>query len=232
MPFHVLHIAADPDVRESVALSLAAEPAFAVLSCVCEDDALGIMARWTPDLVICDADGSAAERPELLTGAGSDPAMARVPVVFTLPGDQACAIDRVKSLGAAGVILKPLDPVTLANSVRNCLRAAKLDTLRHSFFQRLQTETAALAQCAEKLVDDPPSMEALDELQSRVHKLAGAAGVFGFKDISAASSQLEQTVIGFRSGDLPTEKIITDLGALRLCLDRVRREPLQNDDAA
>jgi two-component system, OmpR family, response regulator len=228
LPFHVLHVAADPEMRDTVAHALGSEPTFAVLSCGWEDDAVRIMARWRPDLVLCDADGSAAARPDLLIHPGDDPVIhldndptaARVPIVFTLPRDQPAAIERVKSLGAAGVILKPLDPTTLADCLRDYLRRAKLDTMRGSFSERLRLETAVLTRCERELAADPPPQDALDELQTHSHKLAGAAGVFGFQNVSSAASRLEQSVILFRCGGAPIEKLADDVKALRVCLDR------------
>jgi diguanylate cyclase (GGDEF)-like protein len=70
-----------------------------------------------------------------------------------------------------------------------------LQKLSDSFAVRLQTELPDLAQNAERLLHAADPQEQLQHLQSlrdRLHKLAGAAGTFGFSSLGQRARELEQ----------------------------------------
>jgi CheY-like chemotaxis protein len=64
--------------------------------------------------------------PQTLARLRACPQTADIPFVFMTSRVQAREIEHFKSLGAAGVIIKPFDPMTLAASVRSHLRTASL----------------------------------------------------------------------------------------------------------
>ena len=71
------------------------------------------------DVVMPDMDG-----PELLARIRARPASGALPVVFISARGLTRDADRLKALGATGIIAKPFNPMTLAATVRRFLPAA------------------------------------------------------------------------------------------------------------
>jgi len=218
--FRILHVDNDPDIRSIVDVSLGADPTFMVTSCASGDGALALAADRVPDLILCDVmmpdmDG-AAMLAHLRAGAGT----AKVPVVFTADDAASSELEHMKSLGALAVIAKPFDPATLAETVRGHLRVAKLATVGCDFVRRMRADAATLAILREKLRSDSNSPIVLEGLQSCVHKLAGAAGIFGFEAVSCTASTLEESIKERRSGRGAPGEAEANLDALLECVER------------
>jgi CheY-like chemotaxis protein len=120
----VLYIDDEPDIREVVELSLGLDPCILVRSCASSDAALALAPDWAPDIILCDVVMPAMDGPATLARMRQCPQTADIPFVFMTSRAQAREIEHFKSLGAAGIILKPFDPMTLASSVRSHLRKA------------------------------------------------------------------------------------------------------------
>jgi hypothetical protein len=97
----------------------------------------------------------------------------------------------LRALGALGVVAKPFDAMTLPEMIRGHLRAAGLATLRLGFCRRLRRDAAVLKRCRADLVDASAMPVALERIRMFAHALAGAAGIFGFQQITAAAAALE-----------------------------------------
>jgi CheY-like chemotaxis protein len=121
----ILHVDDEADIREVVELSLGLDPAFSVRSCASGADAIAEAAKWCPDMILCDVMMPGMDGPATLARLRESPQTVNTPVVFMTARVQAHEIEHFKSLGAVGVIAKPFDPMTLAESVRNHLRLAR-----------------------------------------------------------------------------------------------------------
>jgi two-component system OmpR family response regulator len=121
----ILHVDDEADIREVVELSLGLDPAFSVRSCASGADAIAEAAKWCPDMILCDVMMPGMDGPATLARLRESPQTVNTPVVFMTARGQAHEIEHFKSLGAVGVIAKPFDPMTLAESVRNHLRLAR-----------------------------------------------------------------------------------------------------------
>jgi CheY-like chemotaxis protein len=218
--FRILHADNDPDIRNLVKLSLGADPAFVVMSCVSGDDALATAAVRVPDLILCDVEMPDMDGSEMLARLRGNASTAKVPVVFTVGHAAASELERLKSLGAVGVISKPFDPASFAETVRGHLRFAKLATVGYDFVQRMHSDATMLATFREKLRGGSDSPHVLDGLQSCVHKLAGAAGIFGFQAVSCTASILEDAIKVRRSGQGAPREAEAELDALLECIER------------
>ncbi len=215
----VLHVDDEPDIREVVAMSLDLDPDFAVRSCASGAEGLVAAAEYLPDLILLDVMMPAMDGPAMLTHLRENPKTAEVPVVFMTAAAQKGNIAHFKSLGAVGVIVKPFDPLTLAKLLRGQLHVAKLDTLGDYFLERLRSSSITLSQYRLSLSRDPKSSVTLEELQSHVHKLAGAAGVFGFPTVSLEASLLEESIIDKSTGRGKPGAIEAHLDSLLVCLE-------------
>ena len=122
--YRVLQIDDEPDILEIVAASLSLDPKFEVRGCRSGADGLTAAAQWRPDLILLDVMMPVMDGPATLKHLQEDPRTAGIPVVFMTARAQTRELDHFKSLGAAGVIVKPFDPMTLAASLRNQMQPA------------------------------------------------------------------------------------------------------------
>jgi CheY-like chemotaxis protein/HPt (histidine-containing phosphotransfer) domain-containing protein len=218
--FRILHVDNDPDIRNIVELSLGADPTFVVMSCSNGEDALAMAADRLPDLILCDVQLPDIDGAAMLARLRAGPSTAKASVVFTAGRAATSELERLKSLGAVAVISKPLDPTTLAKTVRDHLRFAKLATVGCDFAQRMRSDAATLGTFREQLRSDSDSTSVLEGLQSCVHKLAGAAGIFGFQAVSCTASTLEDSIKERLSGKGPSGGTEAGLDALLECIER------------
>jgi HPt (histidine-containing phosphotransfer) domain-containing protein len=89
----------------------------------------------------------------------------------------------------------------------------------YDFTERLRNDAETLTKCREKLGCASSSSDALNELRVCAHKLAGAAGVFGYAAVSAAAAALEQAVES-RVEAGAQDEIATRLDALLACIEQ------------
>jgi two-component system OmpR family response regulator len=216
----ILHIDDDPDIRAVVAMALELDSKLAVRSSGSGEEGLAAAMLYAPDLILLDVMMPAMDGPTTLAHLQARPETEDIPVVFMTARAQKRERDQFMGLGVIDVIAKPFDPLTLAEVVRGHLHTAKIDQLGGRFLRRLRTEASTLAEYRGTLSSDPTSSVALAGLQSQAHKLAGAAGVFGFPTVSRAASLLEGSVIDRRAGRGTGGRIETDLDSL---LDSLRR---------
>jgi two-component system OmpR family response regulator len=214
----ILHVDDEPDIREVVEMSLELDPAFTVRSCSSGKDALAVAADWSPDLILCDVMMPVMDGPTTLIHLRESPQTAGIPVVFMTARAQPRELEQFKSLGASGVIPKPFDPLALATSVRGHLCSAGIAALREGFLKRLRTDAASLVKCRTALANDPTSPALLEQIRAFVHALAGAAGIFGFHDISRDAATLEKAVSDRDAG--PPGTVERALDALLDCIER------------
>lgn len=122
--YRLLHVEDEPDIREVVEMSLALDPAIVLKSCASGADALVAAADWEPDVILMDVMMPVMDGAETLTHLRENERTAKIPVVFMTARAQSREVQRFLSLGAAGVIAKPFDPMTLASAVRAYLPAS------------------------------------------------------------------------------------------------------------
>ena len=94
---------------------------FEVRSCGSGAEGIEEAVRWQPDLILLDVMMPGLDGPATLAELQSMPATSAIPVVFITARTQAQDVSRLRSLGAAGVIAKPFDPMALAGQIREFL---------------------------------------------------------------------------------------------------------------
>jgi DNA-binding response OmpR family regulator len=113
----ILHVEDEPDIQEVARLALEMVGGFTVLSCDSGRKALSAAAEFRPDLILLDVMMPGMDGPTTLAELRKAPATAATPVVFMTAKVQTHEVARLKELGAADVIEKPFDPMTLAERV-------------------------------------------------------------------------------------------------------------------
>jgi CheY-like chemotaxis protein len=218
----ILHVDDEPDIREVVEMSLGLDPDFAIRSCGSGADALTASTEWQPDLILLDVMMPAMDGPTTLRHLREQPETSRTPVVFMTARAQAREIESFVSLGAIGVIPKPFDPMTLADSVKNFVRPSKaaLAELRSPFLRRARSDAAALAPYRAALLPDGHSLPALEQVKLIAQNLAGAGDIFGFPLISEKSAALAQAaeamLAGIRGGGTAAQALDDLLAQIEL----------------
>jgi HPt (histidine-containing phosphotransfer) domain-containing protein len=155
---------------------------------------------------------------------------------------RASETERLTSLGACGVIAKPFNPKTLAETVRGHLHSIRVSPDRidvpariradaaprppgYDFTERLRADASALAAFRARMMNDPEQSGVPDDFLSCVHKLAGAAGVFQYPAVSTMASELEESMIEMRAGRDTSEAIRGHLDDLLECIARESLKP-------
>ena len=116
--FRVLCVDDESDICDLVELSLGLDSGLSVRTCASGEKAVAIAADWHPHIIVSDVMMPVMDGPTMLARLRACPCSANIPVVFLTASAQ---LERLESLGAIGIILKPFDPMTLASSVRRLL---------------------------------------------------------------------------------------------------------------
>lgn len=115
----ILHIDDDEDIREITRFALTDIGGISVVQCSSGSEGLDRLESTNPDLILLDVVMPDMSGEEAFQRIQSRQQRAAAPVVFmTAKGDPA-ATERLLGLGAADVIVKPFDPLTLADDLRS-----------------------------------------------------------------------------------------------------------------
>jgi HPt (histidine-containing phosphotransfer) domain-containing protein len=114
--------------------------------------------------------------------------------------------------------------MTLAFSVRSHLQAIRLESLRAVFVQRIKGDAARLAACRSSLGQnaDPATV---GQIKKIAHGLAGAAGLFGFHQISSDAAAVEDAVIAGNGGEGDPSELTRALDRLMSRMEGQREAP-------
>ena len=136
------------------------------------------------------------------------------------------------ALGAIGVVAKPFDPRTLVDeleqivggvSAGECDSAdSEVNALLEDYAARLPAKIRAIRELWSRI--EQGGDETLDDLQRAVHKMAGAAGTYGYASLSTVGSELEQALED-GTGGATTPEIRQRVGSLIDALDDASRVP-------
>lgn len=126
MPLTLMHVDDEPDIREVAAISLQLDPDINLISVPSGQDALDRLASGLrPDIILLDVMMPSMDGPGVLSRLQQMETASDIPVIFMTARAQSNEVDRLRALGAVGVIIKPFDPMTLAGQVRDLLAEAR-----------------------------------------------------------------------------------------------------------
>lgn len=115
----ILMVEDEPDIQAVARVALEAVGGFVVDMCSSGKEALERVRACDPDLILMDVMMPGLDGPSTLKELRSDTATAKYPVIFMTAKVQSHEVSRYKDIGGLGVIAKPFDPMTLADSVRS-----------------------------------------------------------------------------------------------------------------
>lgn len=118
----LLHVDDEPDIREVAAIALGLDPRITLTSAASGEAALALIdGGYHPDAILLDVMMPRLDGPGVLSRLRDIPGLEATPVIFMTARAQSSEQDRWLALGAAGVLIKPFDPMTLAEEVRGIL---------------------------------------------------------------------------------------------------------------
>jgi len=114
----ILHVEDEPDIQEVARMALEAFGGFTVETCSTGEEALEKGPGFNPDLILMDVMMPGMDGPSTLLAMRKTPELKDTPIIFMTAKVMEAELQRFRELGAADVIPKPFDPVTLADQVR------------------------------------------------------------------------------------------------------------------
>lgn len=114
----ILYVEDDDPIRAVGVLTLQAVGGFEVVECATGAAAIAAAPSARADLILLDVMMPSMDGPETLARLRAIPATAQTPAVFLTAMVQPAEVARLLALGAAGVIAKPFDPMTLPARLR------------------------------------------------------------------------------------------------------------------
>ncbi len=117
----VLLVDDEEDVREIARLSLGRVGGMDVIEASSGPEAIARAAREKPDFILLDMMMPGMDGAATLQALRANPETSAIRIVFLTAKALPSEVERLLQLGAAGVITKPFDPMTLARDVRRVL---------------------------------------------------------------------------------------------------------------
>jgi CheY-like chemotaxis protein len=117
----------DPDIRRIAALSLGRIGGFRVALASCAEEAFAEVARERPDLVLLDVTMPGTDGPATLAGIHGMAGCETLPIIFFTATSSDTEVDRLRSLGAIGVVPKPFEVTDLPKRIRDLVIQVGID---------------------------------------------------------------------------------------------------------
>lgn len=115
---NVLHVEDDEDIREISRVALETVGGLRLVQCGSGLEALERLESYTPDLILLDSMMPGMNGEQTLLRIRSIKRCAKIPVVFVTARVHDEARTNYMQLGAVAVIVKPFDPLTVAEELR------------------------------------------------------------------------------------------------------------------
>jgi DNA-binding response OmpR family regulator len=114
----ILLVEDDPDIRVIVKSALEMLGGLEVRAYASGADALAAVSEFAPQIALLDVMMPELDGPGVLAKLRTRPETAVLPVIFLTAKTATSEVDRLRALGAAGVLTKPFDPLTLHEQVK------------------------------------------------------------------------------------------------------------------
>jgi CheY-like chemotaxis protein len=122
-PLKILYVDDEPDIREVAVMALELDGSIEARAAGSGPEAMSMLTEgFEPDAVLLDVMMPGKDGPAVLTELRARDY--RKPVIFITARAQAHELAHYLAIGAAGVITKPFDPMTLALELRAVLARA------------------------------------------------------------------------------------------------------------
>ena len=117
----LLHVEDDADIREIVKLSLELSGEFEVVQCASGPEALARLDVFVPDVILLDMMMPGMTGKDTLSHMRKLPQTQLTPAVFMTVRAQTSQLEELRIIGAADVITKSFDPMSLADIIKKAM---------------------------------------------------------------------------------------------------------------
>jgi two-component system OmpR family response regulator len=114
----IMHVEDDPSIQMVARVALEAVGHFEVCTCSGGMQALEQFPVFLPQLILLDVMMPGMDGPTTLKQLQQQFDLSQIPVVFMTAKVQPNEIESYKALGASDVVVKPFDPMTLSEQIR------------------------------------------------------------------------------------------------------------------
>lgn len=114
----ILMVEDDPDIRRVAVMALKFKGGFEVLTASDGIEGLEVAAKEKPDVILLDSMMPKMDGPETCKRLKADETLRKIPVIFLTAKSQKKEIEAGLELGAIGYLVKPFDPMTLADELK------------------------------------------------------------------------------------------------------------------
>ncbi|MDH5188301.1 MAG: response regulator [Rhodospirillaceae bacterium] len=114
----ILYVEDDPDIQTVARMALEMVGGYTLEVCSSGDEAIAKGPDFNPDLILLDVMMPGMDGPTTLASLREIPQLEKTTAIFMTAKVMPSDLQRYKELGAADVIPKPFDPMTLAQQVR------------------------------------------------------------------------------------------------------------------
>lgn len=226
-PVRILYAEDDDEVRLLTEFALARD-GFEVNAFTCGEALLDGAAALRPDLLLLDVRLPGIDGVETLRRLRELPALGQTPAVFVTAARQPAELAKLRAAGASDIVVKPFEPGALGGRLRRLVGKpidGAPDTPRSSQAQATGQVSARLQRIGAALgAGSPPAGPDRDALLLELHRLAGAAGSFGYLALGEQAALLEQRLEGLLAADADDAAIRRELGAPIAALAALARE--------
>lgn len=118
---HILVIDDEDDIREVTAMSLETVAGWQVSSAASGQAGIDLAKQVLPDAILLDVMMPEQDGPATLRLLRDNQITERIPVIFLSAKVQSIEQERLQAIGAAGLLAKPFNPLTLANAISEIL---------------------------------------------------------------------------------------------------------------
>ncbi|GAA0546457.1 MULTISPECIES: response regulator [Rheinheimera] len=118
----IMHVEDDPSIQQVAKIALEAVGGFTVHTCSSGQQALDDYQAFTPQLILMDVMMPGMDGPTTLQQLQQKYDLSGIPTVFMTAKVQSNEVSSYKALGAADVVVKPFDPMTLSEQIRQIWR--------------------------------------------------------------------------------------------------------------
>lgn len=197
----ILLLEDDPDIQELTSVLLADLGSFEVRGCGSATEGLEVAQAFDPDLILLDVRMPGLDGQGAFAAFRQMPATANTPIIFMTACVEPREILKYRQLGSLGVIPKPFDPETLAETIQgmwdryqnarlNEARREDLAALRRLYTADLPDRLRAIEAAAASLRDNGWDGQVAASLYEMAHRLAGSAAMYGFPAVSEAAMKI------------------------------------------
>lgn len=120
----ILLVDDDPSIRKIAQITLANVGKFQVTAVSSGAEAVAAAAAERPDVVLLDVMMPSMDGPTTLARLRATPRLSDLPIIFMTAKVQKHELERLKILGANGIITKPFDPMNLCQQIKSILEGS------------------------------------------------------------------------------------------------------------